>query len=89
MDIIENSWGGWKDDLVWEYLHIPKPLQVPECEEIWASFGDIHKEWQMGRSIYMYRMMVAKVGRPTKSHSVSIREEGGSRRRLPDPHFYA
>lgn len=89
MDIIENSWVEWKDDLVWEYLHIPKPLQVPECEETWARFKDIWKKWQLGRSINKERVIVARMGRPMKSHSVSAREEGVGRKRLPDPHFYA
>lgn len=51
MDIVPNLRGEWEDDLVWEHLHVPKPQQVPECEETWASFEDIRKEWRLGRSI--------------------------------------
>lgn len=49
MDIIENSQGQWKDDLVWEYLHIPKPLRCQSVRETWASFEDILRKWWLGR----------------------------------------
>lgn len=68
-------------------MHIPKPLWVPDCEETWARFQDIRKEWRLERAIYKDR--VVKAGRPARSHSVSIREAEGGRRKLPDSHFYA
>lgn len=77
----------WEYDMIWNFLHVPKPLRVWESVA-WAYFVDIHQEWRLGRAIYRDRVLVVKEGRPTKSHSISIREEGGRRRRLPDPHFY-
>lgn len=32
MDIVEDSPGEWEDDLIWEFLHIPKLVWVPEFE---------------------------------------------------------
>lgn len=87
MDIVENSRGEWEDDLVWDFLHVPKPLRVPESDA-WAQFMDIREEWKLGHAIYRDRVLVVKVGQPTRCHSVSVIEEGDSRRRLPDPHFY-
>lgn len=32
MDIIEDSWGEWMNDMVWEYMHAPKPLRGLHCK---------------------------------------------------------
>lgn len=86
MDIVENSRGEWEDDLVWDFLYVTKPLWVPESDA-WAQFVDIQEEWKLGCAIYRDQVLVVKACRPTRSLSVSVREEGDSRRRLPDPHF--
>lgn len=59
MDIIEDSWGQWEDDLVWEYMPVPKPLWGPHSDQAWIRFQDIQQEWQLGRAIYKDRPPIA------------------------------
>lgn len=88
MDIIEGSQREWEDDMVWEYMHFPKPLRKPHCEQAWTWLKDIQREWQPGRAIYRDRMVVVKAGQPAKNHSVAVREADGNLKRLPNPHYY-
>lgn len=88
MNIVKNSWGKWEDDLICDFLHFPKLLQVPESE-VWARFRDIQGESRLGRSIYKDWVLIDRAGRPMQSYLVSIHEEGGNQKRLPNPCFYA
>lgn len=88
MNVMDYSRREWDDDLVREYMHIPKPLQVPDCKETWAQFQDIRQEWSLGRAIYKDRVVIVKVGRPARNHSVALRKADGSMRRLLDPDLY-
>lgn len=87
MDIVDDSREQWENDLIWDYLHVPKPKRVPESE-VWARFKDIHWEWKLGRAIYRDKVLVVKEGQHTRSYSVSVRGEGDSWRRLLDPRYY-
>lgn len=86
MDITEESQKEWEDDLVREYMQIPKPLLVTDCEQ--SQFQDICQEWRLGRAIYKDRVVVVKAGQPTRSHSITVKRADCNLKRLPNPIFY-
>lgn len=87
MEIIESSREAWEGELVWDYLHVPKPKRTPDSE-VWVRFKDIHRKWRLGRAIHKDRVLVVKAGQNTHSYSISVRGPGDSRKRLPDPRYY-
>lgn len=36
VDITKDSRGEWEDDLVCEYMHVPKPLRGPHSDQAWT-----------------------------------------------------
>lgn len=87
MNIVEASREQWERNLIWDYLHVPKPQRTPD-HTIWVRFQDIFKEWRQGRAIYKNRVLVKKPGQHTRSFSISVKGEGDSRKRLLDPRYY-
>lgn len=57
MQVVEDSRDQWEDELVWNYLHVPRPLRTPESD-LWMRFQDIKKEWKLGRAIHKDRVLV-------------------------------
>lgn len=72
MDIIEGSQKTWEYELVWDYLHVPKPKRTPDSE-VWVRFKDIHREWRLGRAIHKDRVLEVKAGQNTHSYSISVK----------------
>lgn len=48
--------------LVRYFLHVPKPLRVPESEA-WTCFMSISQEWKLGQTIYKDQVLFVKAGR--------------------------
>lgn len=71
MQVIEDFREQWEDELVWSYLHVPKPQRISESE-VWVRFQDIKKEWKLGRAIHKDRVLVVKEGQHTWSYSISV-----------------
>lgn len=57
MEVVEHSREEWENNLVWDYLHVPKPNQNPKSE-VWARFKDIQRKWKLGRAIYKDKVLV-------------------------------
>lgn len=43
MDIIETLCTQSEEDLMWDFLHVPKPLRGPHTPKVWAQCQDIKR----------------------------------------------
>lgn len=87
METVEASREQWESDLIWDYLHVPKPQWTPDSE-VWVRFQDIYRQWKLGRTIYKDRVLVLKAGQHIRSYYISVKGEGDTSKRLPDPWYY-
>lgn len=84
METVEASRDQWEGDLIWDYLHVPKPQRTSD-HEMCVRFQDIFREWRQGRAIYKDRVLVQQLGQHMKSYSISVRGEGDTRKKTAGP----
>lgn len=85
MEEIEASRSQWEDDLVWEFLHVPKPQRGPHNHKA-SCFQDIKQEWSLGWAIHKDKVVVVKT---VRAYPLLLHHHwGGPMEVHPDPRYY-
>lgn len=85
MEEIEAKRVSWREEEVWNFMYVPKSFRNQSNPELWQQFLSIKQNWSLGRSIYMYRVLVVKAGCRDREWSATIQGTNGEARILhPD-----